>query len=813
MEQTAGVQPSKLLSQHIDYYKLIRVVWSRWYWITGCVLIALALAWSYLWYTPESYSTTASLKFNEDRSELTELVKSTTPYYDRTNKVQAEMFVIQSRKVIFNAISKIDYKISYFLKGRIRTTDIYPQTPFPIEIIQQDSLDFFRGMFDIKRLNKNAFKLTYDNGGKIEKVYRFGDTIRVLNLVFRIKSTSAADETLYCFKFNTIDDFLGRAMGGLSMREAAKSSNVLLLTQTDPNRAFATDILNSILREYVYFDQTEKSQSASQTIEFIDDQLSFLVSQVKRSGSALAKFKQSKNLIDLQTNTQLYVGKLTEQQTQKNLLKIQELAINQLEQQIRNNKDEVSLNFNLEGTVDPLLSGLISQLNGLIAEKQKKLVDFNANSQPVLEMDHQISEIKRSISNNIKLSRERNQKTIRYIDNQIGVAEQSLSILPTAEKDFVNLQADFDINQKVFSYLSEKKLEAQISRAAVVAGASIVETAQTSYQLVDPIPSKIYSTALMFGLASGLGLILLVRIINPYIYDKESVESLTKIPIIGIIRKFPAYIDKDNSQILSLEKPKSVYAESVRSVRTNLSFLASDKQTKVVCITSEIAGEGKSFVSINLASTLALIEKKVVLIGADLRMSKLHNTFKNENKKGLSSYLSNQGSLDEIIFKTHLPTLDFIPSGPVPPNPSELLHSKRMVELLEELKGSYDFIMIDTAPVGLVSDSIPLIRNADINLFVIRSGVSRYNAATVPDRLTAEYGLNNVVIILNAFDDNVLHSRYYTTDYASSNYNNYYYYSDYSGSSGYYTKYSGYGYYEDDSKTSWWEFWKRKNRA
>ncbi len=201
------------------------------------------LAWAYLWYTPESYSTTASLKFNEDRSELTELVKSTTPYYDRTNKVQAEMFVIQSRRVILNAISRIDYKISYFLKGRIRTTDIYPQAPFPIEIIRQDSVDFFRGFFDVKRVGEKAFKLTYETGGKIEKVYRFGDTIQAPGICFRVKGSVVSDETLYSFKFNTKEDFLSRAMGGLSMREASKSSNVLLLTQTDQNRSFASDIL------------------------------------------------------------------------------------------------------------------------------------------------------------------------------------------------------------------------------------------------------------------------------------------------------------------------------------------------------------------------------------------------------------------------------------------------------------------------------------------------------------------------------------------------------------------------------------------
>lgn len=192
------------------------------------------------------------------------------------------------------------------------------------------------------------------------------------------------------------------------------------------------------------------------------------------------------------------------------------------------------------------------------------------------------------------------------------------------------------------------------------------------------------------------------------------------------------------------------------------------------------------------------------MIAADLRRSKLHHTFKTNNLKGLSSYLSNQAELSEITFDTEVENLTFIPAGPVPPNPSELLYSDKMKALLELLTKSYDFVIVDSAPVGLVSDAIPLIRMADVNLFVIRSGVSRYQAASVPERLSKEFNLSNIAIILNAFDNDILHSRYYTTNYTGSYYANYYYYSDYSNT-GY-----GNGYYSDGPTKKWWEFWKRK---
>ncbi|HMG09234.1 MAG TPA: polysaccharide biosynthesis tyrosine autokinase, partial [Mucilaginibacter sp.] len=378
-------------------------------------------------------------------------------------------------------------------------------------------------------------------------------------------------------------------------------------------------------------------------------------------------------------------------------------------------------------------------------------------------------------------------------------ANQTIMALPAAQRDMVSLQRDFEINDKVYSFLSEKKLEAQISRAGILPGATVIDLAQPNLNAVSPNEHDIHRTAIILGLAIGLGLIIVVRVLNPYIYDKETIESLTSIPILGVIRKFPEPIDENNRQILALIKPKSIFAESVRSVRTNLSFLSSEKQSKVICITSEVAGEGKSFVAVNLSSTLSLIDKKVILIGADLRRSRLHKTFHVPNDVGLSNYLAHQNEMDEIILHAEYENLDFIISGPVPPNPSELLHSERMNTLIANLKLRYDIVMIDTAPIGLVSDAIPLIRMSNINVFVIRSGKSKFYAASVPQRIAQEYHLDNTVIVLNAYEEELLHSRYYTTKFTGdSSGARYYYYSDYSG-------YEGSGYYLDDNKTKWWD--------
>jgi tyrosine-protein kinase Etk/Wzc len=245
-----------------------------------------------------------------------------------------------------------------------------------------------------------------------------------------------------------------------------------------------------------------------------------------------------------------------------------------------------------------------------------------------------------------------------YLNGQVQQVNQQINALPENERVMVGLKRDFDVNDKVYSFLSEKKLEAQISRSAILPGASIIEQAEPNFAPVSPDDNSIHHTALILGISLGLGLIILIRILNPYIYDKETVESLTSVPILGVIRKFPEDIDEDNSQILAISKPRSIFAESVRSVRTNLSFLASEKSSKVICITSEVAGEGKSFVAVNLVSTLSLIDKKVILIAADLRRSRMHHTFNVPNDKGLSNYLAHQTSLDDIILHSKQENLD-----------------------------------------------------------------------------------------------------------------------------------------------------------
>ncbi|MDF2433966.1 MAG: tyrosine-protein kinase Etk/Wzc [Mucilaginibacter sp.] len=803
MEEIGKVQP-KLPNQEIDYFKIAKILLSRWYWIIGSVAICMIIANIYLWYVPKTYATSATMKFEEKKSEISDLMIGIPSASERgtISKIQSETIILQSNALLLSAIKHLDYRVSFYIVGRVlnRTNELYPAKPLDIELVRFDSLNFFHDLITFKPFNNKSFNLSYKSGGKdIQKLYYYNVPFTIGPTSFSIKYPGNLANSLYLFKLNATEDFIGRVRGGLHISETAKNSNIISLQETDSNPQFAADALNAVMKEYLNYDRNQRTQSASQMIRFIDNQLAFLSNEVKGSEGSIAQYQNKKKIMDVTSASTRATSKSADIETQISVLRIDLLAIDQLKDQIVKGKDNEILNFNTGATLDPQLSQFIVKLDNLSSEKIDLLKNYTVNSLPIQEINQKILQVKNNALNKITSLHGLVENKIKFLQGQLGAVNQQIADLPAAERDLASLNRDFQINDKVYSFLSEKKLDEQISSAGILPGATIVDYAQANFNPVSPDEAGVRRSAQFLGLAIGFGLIILIRVLNPYIYDKETIESLTVIPIIGVIRKFPEPIDEYSTQILAISKPKSIFAESVRSVRTNLSFLASEKKSKVICITSEVAGEGKSFVAVNLSSTLSLIDKRVILIAADLRRSKLHKTFHVPNDVGLSSYLANQCSVNDIINHSSQTNLDFIISGPVPPNPSELLHSKRMTELIAELNTRYDVIMIDTAPIGLVSDAIPLIRISDINLFVIRSGKSKYYAATVPQRIAQEYHLDNTVIVLNAFAQDLLHSRYYTTKLSGDNYGTkYYYYSDYTG-------YESSGYYVDQDKNKWWD--------
>nr|WP_294899554.1 tyrosine-protein kinase family protein [uncultured Pedobacter sp.] len=792
LAQTNPPRPS--IKQELDYVKFLKIVLSRWYWVLGTLIISLSIAYAYLWYTPKQYSSNIYLKFEKTELGLEKILSTAQ---NTTNSITSESWVIKSKPVMQRAVNHFDWQVSYFINGKVRVSEMYPERPFIVHLLQQDSVHFYRGPVNFKT-TPNGIELNYTLN-EIEKKIptKYNEKISLPGVSFYIeKNNNLANDKLFFFKFNDKSSFAERIAEGIYITEAEKNSNIASITKTDDNPLFARDALNAIAKEYLQQDQLTKTLSSSKVIDFIDEQLAYLSKTVEKSGDNLKEFKQNNKLIELGTTSRLLLEDVKTNETDLKSIQLEMINLQQLEDQINSNQSVVDLNLNFSGNLATLLQTLTSDWNSLQNQRLTLLDTYTKNSTVIKEIDVKLNMIKDAAKHNIADQKKHLNQLKSFKTATLAEYYERLNAFPSQERQLFNLERDYQISNNIFTLLSEKKLESQISKAAILPGASLIDSAQYNPIPISPNSATTWKFAWIIGLASGIGLIFLVRLLNPYIYDKEFVESLTNTPILGLIRHYPGKIEDRSSQLLSIVKPKSLFAESVRSVRTNLSFVAGEKESKVICITSEISGEGKSFVSLNIAASLSLIEKKVILIAADLRKSKIHYNFHIRNKEGLSTYLAGQSKLSDIIHPSGQPNLDILVAGPVPPNPAELMYKTELQVLINELKKTYDFIIFDTAPIGLVSDALPLIRISDINLFVIRTGKSKTSAASIPDRISSEYELNNTFIILNDFVQDHFYSHYYSTKYSDGYYG--YYYSS--------STYDGAGYYDDEGvKRKWWK--------
>jgi tyrosine-protein kinase Etk/Wzc len=302
MEETDKIRvQNKLPSQEIDYFKIGKILLSRWYWIVASVAICMAVSYTYLWYTPKIYATSATMKFEEKKTEFSDLATVTNAADKGPSRVQGEIFVIQSAPLILSAIRDLDYRISFYVGGRVRTTELYPEKPLDIQLLKFDSLSYYNDLISFQPLNATTFRLSYNAAGKsIEKVFRYNTPVTVGPTSFSIKYPGEIlSNIVYIFKFNTPETFLGRVGGGLRTSEIIKNSNIISLQETDSNPQFAADALNALMKEYLKYDHDQKTQSATQMIYFIQNQLDTLAVELHGSANLIEKNEQDSKIIVL----------------------------------------------------------------------------------------------------------------------------------------------------------------------------------------------------------------------------------------------------------------------------------------------------------------------------------------------------------------------------------------------------------------------------------------------------------------------------------------------------------------------------------
>ena len=713
--------------------------------------------------------------------------------------ILTEIQILKSNQLVGQAIERMPMKVSYYQEGRLLTSEVYKNSPFTV--IDLEGSVIYGHMFSLRYLGGNKYSLgNMVAGEEIWKEYYFGEKAVINQFVFRIikneNSPQSLDkESIYKWRVNTLSELIARARSGLTVEQEGYTHNMINIYSADYVAGFATDFVNALCRVYIENDSIHKTQAATQALAFIEDQLVSLERKVVSSELKLEYFKRDKEVFDIDQTGSMGMAKLQILEEKYAEYELQKLAIDQLELQVRlKNESLGTLSFSFEGSSGPLLNTMVAAYNELSLERMELLQKHTPNSPKLKEIELRIEEMRKSIHESIRAIKLNNSTRLTYFRDQIKEAKTMLKGIPETQRMWITLDREYKVNENVYSSLLEKRAEASIAKASIVGSVRVVDLAKEPNTPISPNAQKVYTIGAGTGFSLSVVFILFVVLLKNTISFKEEIEAISLTPVIGVVRRSTGSLKNKYPRLMIVDNPKSGLSESIRAIRTNLQFISPDKKSKIISITSTISGEGKSFIILNLAGIISLLKKKVVILDLDLRKPKLHHSFGKDNSIGLSTFLVGKHELKDIKFPTEYENLDIITSGPIPPNPAELLQSLRMELLLMELRKTYDYILIDTPPIGLVTDGTSILRASDISLYVLRADYSKKNFAEIPDQLVEDHKIKNLYIVLNSVSE------------GGGKYGRYGKYGNYGGSA------SGY-YVEEAPQRPWWKFFRKNPKA
>ena len=796
MQEKQGSQ-----EETIDIKALILKYSQYWYYFVASILFFGCIAFLNNRYTTPKYSVSTTLLIRDDNNTQlgAENLLEGLELFSGKKNLKNEIVILSSYSLFEKVIEELNLGVSYYQHGFLQTNELFGISPFELEV-DSSHLQLTGINFQIIPINNEEFTLSVSASNQfpyniltkrlekslianidVEKKYAFNSIIKSEFFSFRVNKSIyfnlekiIKSEKYFSFKFHQIDKLANKLIEDVIINPINKETSILKLNLREKNPRKSIHILNKITEIYIRSGLDEKNLMAINTIYFIDDQLTIIqdsLSEIERKLEIFKTKHPNLEIVDKEYGTYFQKQKLD------NSLSEQSVNIKYYKSLITYLKNEKNSNSIVSptsmGISNPELNSLINQLLQLYAKKGELQLTTTEKNPNYIAILSQINHTKKTIIENV--NNLISSALIYEVDliDRVTTFNKKINKLPEAEKDYLILKREYEYNEQTAIYLQQKRYEASLARAGTESDHKVIDFARLdSAEPISPRKSLAYFISIIIGIILPITFISLRDFFSDTIKSKSDLMNSTKIPILGLVGH------SDNARSLVVPNAsKSIIAESFRALRTNIQYLAADKEKKIITVTSSIGGEGKTFTTMNLAAIFALSGHKTVLIGGDLRKPKLHEDFKVNTSKGLSSYLINKSDLAEVIEKTEIDTLDVIASGPTPPNPAELLDSIKMKDLITDLNKTYDYVIIDTPPIGLVTDGVILMQNADINLYVVRHNYSKAGALNIINNLYQQKQVDNIHIIINDFK------------HTSSGYGYGY---------GYGYGSSGYGYYENE---------------
>lgn len=717
--------PSKR-SDIIDISGLLKFYWSKWYYFVISVGLCGFLALCYVMIKDPVYQVNAHLLISQegDGGAGNMLSDVTFGLFGGDGYVEDEVFVVSSHSVLKDVVKELELHKSHIVNTRL-VKETFKYKKFPVEIFCDPSI--------ADTLSKSLkFKVRVDDDGSVEVTAKqswhtvgeaqsehFPITVSTPYGQFSFNKTEHFIEgedlstDIYFMSYDSAAEGLSEEV---SISIASKKSNVIALGMPHPDAQYAKDVLNTIVEKYNERGIEEKNLKGEKTAAFIDSRLELLAQDLSSSETNIEAYKKQQGIVDIAAEATYQMNKksnlekqLIQAETEFEILKI-------TREFIANPANDYSLIPTTSGSAN--VQNAINAYNGLILERVKLQKNAKANNAMLKALDEQIEVMRKNINVSLDKAYDNSLVALKELRAEVNSADSRLGNIPTQEREFLNIKRQQTIKETLYLFLLQRREETAMMLANAVAKGIIVDEAFTLKDPVSLSNKMIILIAILFGCCIPPVWFYLKKLMRTQFETKEEIEAYTNVPVIGEM-----CVDKSNDSLVIKSGGSTTAAELFRLIRTNLKFILSGKNDKVVLVTSTVSGEGKSFISINLAASLAMLGEKVLLVGMDIRSPKLAEYLNLQTRRGLTEYLSTESiSLNDIINVSPLQNnMDIIVAGPVPPNPAELLASTRVDDLFEQLRGMYDYIIVDSAPVGMVSDTFTLTRISDATVYVCRA--------------------------------------------------------------------------------------------
>ncbi|MDH7446550.1 GumC family protein [Aquimarina sp. 2201CG14-23] len=740
----------------------------KWYWFVISVSIFGTLAYLHIRYTIPQYNVSGTILISQEesvsKSELAAF-KDLGLLDNTNNKIENEIQIIKSRTLISNVINNLKLNVQYFTKGRILEIENYPKSLVEINFLSDDSIVHTKSKSFRVLINSNTAFSFVDVDGKNISDHSFGKTINTtvgdIVITPSVEDIASHKGKIIHIKISPVRYLTQSYRNKLLVISKGKGSSIVTLSLNDPVKEKAKDIINNLVEEYNKATIENKKQASARTAGFINERLDLIAGDLSEVDDEAAGYKSKFGLTnDVEAQTQRVADIDSRNVQEINRLETQLRKIESTRRFILSQDGKFDLLPSTLGFDDPSISSTVARYNGLISQRKRLLKSSSEQNPVIVNIDEEINSLRQGLIASLNGVRNSINIGLNSLRTQDKYFSGKLYNAPIRQKELTAIGREQGIKEQLYLYLLQKREEAEITSHVTVSNARVIDKATTlgSYP-VSPNKKMIFLAAIFFGFALPFLTIYLFDLFNTKVNSREDLEKTLSMPILGAIPKTKT----KKSKIIISRNSRSSIAEAFRILRTNLGFLmaGTNKESgKVIFVTSTISGEGKTLVSSNLAKTLAISGKKVAYLGTDFRDPKFHNFFelsKGKDTPGFTNFIMNSDiKPEDVVYKQgENDPLFVVPSGAIPPNPAELLMNDRVKEMFDYLELNYDYIVVDTAPVSLVTDTLLIGHYADLSIYIVRENYSDKRILQVPENFYREKRLPNMAVLLNAAGDKV----------------------------------------------------------